>query len=223
MASEVAVGETQLSSGNADVKPEIDESQITHPLATSWTFYYLDPDEARKDWSKANREVLSFDTVEDFWALYHHITPLSQLRKGSDYSLFRGGKADMDKIKPAWEDKLNRLGGSWKIVFDARLATPHVDEIFRELLMICVGEHFGDNGEFVNGVVASSRAKQFRFGIWTKDEDDSHCTAIGERIKEALPANMKIQMEFVSHQEQERVSQAAHGVGARPKFTQYKN
>ena len=81
--------------------------------------------------------VISINTADiafSSYRLYHHITPLSQLRKGSDYSLFRGGKADMDKIKPAWEDKLNRLGGSWKIVFDARLATPHVDEIFRELV-----------------------------------------------------------------------------------------
>ncbi|GAU90988.1 hypothetical protein RvY_03327 [Ramazzottius varieornatus] len=223
MASEVVVGEKEMGPGAADVTTELDESQITHPLATSWTFYYLDPDEARKDWSRANRDVLSFDTVEDFWALYHHITPLSQLRKGSDYSLFRGGKADMDRIKPAWEDKQNRLGGAWKIAFEVRQVGPRVDDIFRELLMICVGEHFGETGEYVNGVVASARAKQFRFGIWTKDEDESHCVAIGERIKEALPANMKIQMEFVSHQEQERVSQAARGVEARPKFTLFKN
>jgi hypothetical protein len=43
--------------------------QIKHPLATSWTFYYLDPDEARKiGWAEANKSVLSFNTVEDFWA-----------------------------------------------------------------------------------------------------------------------------------------------------------
>lgn len=62
------VGEKEMVPGAADVTTELDESQITHPLATSWTFYYLDPDEARKDWSRANRDVLSFDTVEDFWA-----------------------------------------------------------------------------------------------------------------------------------------------------------
>jgi hypothetical protein len=65
--------------------------------------------------------------------LYHHTTPLSALKRGSDYSLFRGGLEDMAKIRPEWEDDQNRLGGCWKVAFDGRIGTK-IDDIFRELV-----------------------------------------------------------------------------------------
>lgn len=58
------------TSANPEV-PGSDQQMVIpekHPLATSWTFYYLDPDEARRDWQNANKDVLAFNTVEDFWA-----------------------------------------------------------------------------------------------------------------------------------------------------------
>ncbi|OQV24743.1 putative Eukaryotic translation initiation factor 4E [Hypsibius exemplaris] len=199
-------------------KPEVTDLdfEIKHPLTTSWTLFYLDPDEAKKfGWTAGNKEVLSFNTVEDFWALYHHTTLLSQLKKGSDYSLFRGGLDDMEKIRPEWEDKQNRPGGQWKIALDNRAVGNKIDDIFRELLMICVGENFGDFGEYVNGVVASARGKQYRLGIWTKDDVRDHCQVIGEKILEILPSGLNIQMEFITHSETERASKG-RGIDPRP-------
>ena len=43
-----------------------------------------------KDWASNLRYITSFDTVEDFWALYNHILPASKLGVGCDYSLFKG-------------------------------------------------------------------------------------------------------------------------------------
>ncbi|XP_055330164.1 eukaryotic translation initiation factor 4E-3-like isoform X2 [Paramacrobiotus metropolitanus] len=204
--------------------PSADDSVIPekHPLATSWSFFYLDPDEARKDWKLATKDVLSFDTVEDFWALYHHITALSQLKKGSDYSMFRGGLGDMDKIRPEWEDPHNAPGGCWKMSFDTQKIGNRIDDVFRELLMMCVGENFGEYGEYVNGVVASARAKQFRLALWTRDDDKEHIDFIGQKLLAALPPNYKIHLEFVTHAETERVK-TARGVDPRPKATLYKN
>ena len=34
-----------------------------------------------KDWASNLRYITSFDTVEDFWALYNHILPASKLGK----------------------------------------------------------------------------------------------------------------------------------------------
>ena len=47
-----------------------------------------------KDWASNLRYITSFDTVEDFWALYNHILPASKLGVGCDYSLFKGTAMD---------------------------------------------------------------------------------------------------------------------------------
>jgi len=154
--------------------------------------------------------------------LYNHVTPLSTLRKGSDYSMFRGGLSGEEKIRPEWEDKQNRAGGCWKMNFDGRIPPQHIDDIFKELLMMCIGENFEENGEFVNGIVAAARSRQYRLAIWTRDEDREHNAAIGERIMKALPPNLKIQLEFVTHAETERVSKAK-GADPRPMMTLYKS
>lgn len=63
--------------------------------------------------------------------------------------------------------------------------------------MMCIGESFGDYGEYVNGVVASARGKQYRLQIWTKDEVKEHNEVIGNKILNQLPPNYRINMEFV--------------------------
>ena len=54
-------------------------------------------------------QVMSFNTVEDFWSMYNHIELVSKLGAGCDYSFFKSG------IKPMWEDEANKLGGRWII------------------------------------------------------------------------------------------------------------
>lgn len=124
-----------------------------HPLTTSWTFWYLDPEKSKSDWKNALKEIYKFDTVEDFWAhvllsphhslvaltvplrcrLYHNIMPVSKLRTGSNYCLFRGGLSDMRAIRPEWEDKENRAGGCWKTQFSMQIG-PVMDDVFREIV-----------------------------------------------------------------------------------------
>lgn len=53
-----------------------------------WTLWYLENDRS-KSWEDMQNEITSFDTVEDFWSLYNHIKPPSEIKLGSDYSLFK--------------------------------------------------------------------------------------------------------------------------------------
>ena len=72
------------------VVPEetVDDSSATtdesgrHPLQDSWTLWYLSPDKT-KDWDERTISLMTFDTVEDFWACYHHVKLPSQLAVGS--------------------------------------------------------------------------------------------------------------------------------------------
>ena len=64
-------------------------------------------------------------------------------------------------------------------------------------LMMCVGENFGDAGENVNGIVASTRGREFRLGIWTRTADRDHCEEIGQKVLDILPVGQKILMEYI--------------------------
>lgn len=58
--------------------------------------------------------VSKFSTVEDFWSLFTHIKQPSEVRMGSDYSLFK------EDIRPMWEDKANKEGGIWRVTLMPR-------------------------------------------------------------------------------------------------------
>ena len=40
---------------------------IKHPLQNQWTLWFFKPDRA-KGWEENQREVIHFDTIEDFWS-----------------------------------------------------------------------------------------------------------------------------------------------------------
>ena len=58
--------------------------------------------------------MISFKTVEEFWAVYNHIQLSSKLSPGHDYALFRAG------TRPAWEDEANKTGGRWMLSLNAK-------------------------------------------------------------------------------------------------------
>ncbi|KAG7153368.1 Eukaryotic translation initiation factor 4E-like 1, partial [Homarus americanus] len=89
--------------GELEVSPDV---LIKHPLENTWTlwFFKIDP---TKTWEDCQMLVASFNTIEDFWAVYNHIDPPSLLKNGRDYSLFK------QHIKPMWEDENNCNGGRW--------------------------------------------------------------------------------------------------------------
>ena len=73
------------------------ERVIKHPLQHAWTLWFFQYDRS-KSWEENQRRVLSVTTVEDFWALHHHVEGPAGLPVGCDYSLFKEG------IIPDWED-----------------------------------------------------------------------------------------------------------------------
>jgi Eukaryotic initiation factor 4E len=94
--------------------PELKEASLTHaelvkhPLQHSWCLWYYEPDR-NKSWEDNQNQVSTFNSVEDFWSLFTHIKQPSEVKIGSDYSLFK------DQIRPMWEDKANKNGGRWMI------------------------------------------------------------------------------------------------------------
>ena len=64
------------------------ELMVKHPLQNKWALWFFKNDKL-KSWANNLRQITTFDTVEDFWAVYNHIQLASKLGLGCDYSLFK--------------------------------------------------------------------------------------------------------------------------------------
>ena len=147
---------------------------LKHPLQHEWTFWHLNPDKNLK-WSEKQQKILTVGTVEDFWAVYNWTLFPSQLRSGSDYSLFKAG------VRPDWEDERNVRGGRWMVI----RSRDQLDLGWREITMALVGETLGQGlDERVTGAVVNVRGKTNKIGVWL--EDNTLMRNVGERLREVL-------------------------------------
>ncbi|KAH8289254.1 hypothetical protein KR054_002400, partial [Drosophila jambulina] len=131
-----------------------------HPLNSLWTLWYLENDR-NKTWEEMQNEVASFDTVENFWSLWSHIKPPSELKIGSDYSIFKKG------IHPMWEDEANKNGGRWVISINKN--NKHdLDNFWLDTMLCLIGET-SNYADEICGAVVNIRAKSNKISIWTSD------------------------------------------------------
>ncbi|CAO3584493.1 unnamed protein product [Absidia cylindrospora] len=79
--------------------PEGLDLTVTHPLQNAWTFYYDNPllNNSAQSWAENLKELVTVDTVEDFWGAFNNLTKVDQLEPSSNYHLFKKG------IRPEWE------------------------------------------------------------------------------------------------------------------------
>ncbi|XP_050320147.1 eukaryotic translation initiation factor 4E1-like [Bactrocera neohumeralis] len=162
-------------SGRPDAKEETKEQEevrtehlFKHPLQNTWTLWYLENDRT-KSWEDMQNEITSFDTVEDFWSVYNHIKPPSDIKLGSDYSLFKKG------IRPMWEDAGNKQVGRWVITLN-KTSKADLDNLWLDVLLCLIGEAF-EHSDVVCGAVVNIRGKNNKISIWTangNNEETKH-------------------------------------------------
>lgn len=173
------------AAGRPEAKDETKEPEevrtehlYKHPLQNTWTLWYLESDRT-KVWEDLQNEITSFDTVEDFWSLYNHIKPPSEIKIGSDYSLFKKG------IRPMWEDAANKQGGRWVISL-ARTPKADLDNLWLDVLLCLIGEAF-DHSDEICGAVVNVRGKNNKISIWTANGNNEEAALeIGHKLREAL-------------------------------------
>ncbi|VVC38220.1 Hypothetical protein CINCED_3A011156 [Cinara cedri] len=140
--------------------PSAEEIIIKHPLENKWTLWFYE--NKSKVWEENIHEVASFDTVEDFWCLFNHIKPPSQLSLHCDYNYFKNG------IKPMWEDDKNSTGGRWLLQLPPAKNSPQVDDYWKNLIMSIIGEVYEHSCE-INGAIVNIRSKGTKIAIWTNN------------------------------------------------------
>lgn len=158
---------------------------IKHPLQNQWSLWFYDNDR-NKTWEENLIELTTFDTVEDFWRLYHHIKLPSELRQGHDYAVFKQG------IRPMWEDDANKMGGRWLISLEKKQRFTDLDRFWLDVVLLLIGENF-ENSDEICGAVVNVRPKVDKIAIWTADAMKQHATIeIGKKLKEQLGIHGKI-------------------------------
>jgi len=166
-----------------DVSPEL---MIKHPLQNAWTLWFFKNDKT-KQWEENQREIITFNTVEDFWALYNHIELASRLAAGCDYSLFKEG------VKPMWEDDRNKKGGRWLINLDKKQRASCLDNFWLEVMLCLIGESFDGESVIVNGAVVNVRNRGDKISMWlceTKPQES--IIKIGQTLKRRLGIDDKV-------------------------------
>jgi len=177
----------------ATLPPEL---LVKHQLENPWTLWYYENDKSRS-WEQNQVEIITVNTVEDFWSTYNYIETASNLKHGTDYSLFKQG------VKPMWEDPKNRQGGRWLISLDradkARRGV-QLDGYWLDVMLLMIGEGFGESGDTVCGAVVNIRNKGDKIAIWTGDAKRAEeVCKIGQRLKDVLQMNPKLTIGYQAH------------------------
>ncbi|KAK4574360.1 eukaryotic translation initiation factor 4E [Recurvomyces mirabilis] len=184
---------------------------VKHQLQNPWTLWFTKPPSGKQDWNELLKEVISFDSVEEFWGIYNNITPASELAQKSDYHLFKKG------VRPEWEDLQNKQGGRWAYTFKGGKNAN--DDVWLHIMLAAIGETLEEeNDNEVMGVVVNIRKGFWRVGLWTRsagqapkkgaaganqdtDKADSknRLERIGKRFKAVLQLPDNEQVEFSGH------------------------
>ncbi|KAF5002884.1 translation initiation factor 4E [Fusarium heterosporum] len=193
-----------------------DNFNVKHPLQNKWTLWFTKPPSGKGDnWNDLLKEVITFDSVEEFWGVYNNVAPVSELSLKSDYHLFKAG------VRPEWEDPQNKHGGKWSYQYKDK-RNIDVDRLWLQVMMSAIGETLEDedDGE-VMGVVVNVRKAFFRIGTWTRtigksipgrgdgdvaggkgrssEKGKDILLSIGKRFKEVLELPATEQVEFSGH------------------------
>ncbi|KAJ4307348.1 eukaryotic translation initiation factor 4E [Collariella sp. IMI 366227] len=65
---------------------------VKHPLLNRWTLWFTKPASGKGDnWNDLLKEVITFESVEEFWGVYNNIAHVSELALKADYHLFKEG------------------------------------------------------------------------------------------------------------------------------------
>lgn len=229
-------GENAPSSSSIDKEVTVfhdsNNFNVKHPLMHKWTLWFTKPPTGKGDnWAELLKEVITFNSVEEFWGIYNNIAPVSELALKSDYHLFKEG------VRPEWEDLQNKHGGKWSYSFKEKRNMP-IDDIWLHTMLAAIGETLEseDDGE-VMGVVVNVRKAFYRVGVWTRtigksipnrgdgdvaggkgrtpEKGRAILMEIGNRFKEVLRLPANEVLEFSGHTE----SAHSGSTRAKAKFT----
>eukprot|EP00033_Pygsuia_biforma_P000140 GCRY01000176.1.p1 GENE.GCRY01000176.1~~GCRY01000176.1.p1 ORF type:complete len:219 (-),score=27.58 GCRY01000176.1:111-767(-) len=175
------------------------EFAVAHHLEHEWTLWFDQRQNTGKrqagdfqNYESNLIEIGTFNTVEQFWAVFNHLAKPSQIPVNANFHFFKKG------IKPMWEDDANRQGGKWIVSFKNQ--AKFVDECWEYLLLALIGEMF-EQSEEICGCVFSRRKAADRIALWNRQKDGEDAVRhLGEQFRDCLGfGDLRITFEYQQH------------------------
>ena len=168
----------------------LDDAPERHDLAHAFRFHFLQ-NATDEDGFIENRtdddlhSTGSFNTVEDFWNIYSHLTRPNDLPAEVDCCLFRDG------VLPFSEDPANSGGGKWTV----RLSKGLASHLWEETVLAIIGGNFNLD-EDINGAVLSRRQDYDVLSLWCSHKDRERTLRVREALVLVLNAPQTTIVEF---------------------------
>lgn len=187
--------DTQEREEGEIVTPEKPKAEAAHLLENVWTLWFNSNSgqiQNNENWGEGLKPVYDFGTVEQFWAMFNHLVPPSQLQAKMDVCVFKKG------IEPKWEDHNCAKGGRWRVPLPKDPNS--LNKAWLEVLLAMIGEQFRE-GDDICGVVFQPRGKASRVDLWTKtSRDEAMQLSLGRKLKEILSVSSHEKLIFKSHE-----------------------
>jgi len=209
--------ETEGSSSTPSIteQNQLNSNSLKHPLKHSWTFWYFNINGGAASWDENLIKICDVTTIEDFWAVFHHMQDVAALESGCDYALFKTG------IRPMWEDPANKEGGRWLLTLDRFQRMQYLNDIWLEIMLYLIGgDHKDDSTDScINGAVVNIRNKADKVALWLPiaDKNQGHGPKILE-VGHELKSRMKIPKHFPIHFETHSNVSSRRGSTAKSEF-----
>jgi len=207
--------EGSLSTKSITEQNQLNSNSSKHPLKHSWTFWYFNINGGAASWDENLIKICDVTTIEDFWAVFHHMQDVAALESGCDYALFKTG------IRPMWEDPANKEGGRWLLTLDRFQRMQYLNDIWLEIMLYLIGgDHKDDSTDnCINGAVVNIRNKADKVALWLPiaDKNQGHGPKILE-VGHELKSRMKIPKHFPIYFETHSAVSSRRGSTAKSEF-----
>lgn len=183
--------------------PPLTPSSTRHPLRYKWVWSYkptiVYKQQSADDWMADYRQLTptSFDTVEDFWAIFNHLHPLNSLDFGNIYSVFREG------ILPVWEHAANEKGYSIVVYVNKANAPEYISRIYELSLLTLIGNNL-QCSSIINGCTFERKSGGNKIVFWMGDTPETH-TARKQQMVQVLSSMGAQQQEVTFCDANERI------------------
>ena len=158
-----------------------EEKQPVFQLSQKWTLWY-----GRWD---APAQVMTFDTLNEFWRLFNNIKCPSELPPKMDYHLFKQG------ITPMSEDVHNVEGGSLSI----ECSHNEIARFWLHSVLSIIGHNFTDQ-DYICGIMINVRPKFGRIQLWIRScTDNTILKRMGTEWKGLLECHYRQQVKYTTH------------------------
>ena len=150
-------------------------------------WYHIINNSIDQDYKAQIKKLASFDTLENFWAIFQYLKKPDDIKQPIEFQLFKKG------IAPMWEDEKNKNGGRIAL----KLRKEYSNLVWEELVFAFIGGYLAKEiKDEINGLVINCKKDFNTLQIWTKTFNEEVISGIEKNIREILCIPKEVVLEI---------------------------